>query len=219
MVLVRGFRGRWLQILVHIGAPIPLALLLLDYVQGSFLIDPIKEITTATGRTALVLLLLSLACTPINTVLGFRSVLRVRRALGLYAFLYAGVHFLTFVGLDYGFDLEFLGPALFDQRFVLVGFAAFLLLVALAVTSTKGWQKRLRRNWRRLHKLAYPAAGLVVLHFMWAVKDAREPLRYGITLVVLLAVRLPWARRAAIKARQKVRLQTHRLTEFKRSPL
>ena len=219
MVLIKGFRARWLQVVVHIVAPVPFVLLLLDYLQGAFIIDPVKEITTATGRTALILLLLSLACTPINTIFGFRSVMRVRRALGLYAFFYAGLHFLTFVGLDYRFDLEFLGPAIFDQRFVIVGFAAFLLLFSLAITSTRGWQKRLRRNWKRLHKLVYPAAGLVIVHFVWAVKDAREPLRYGLALVLLLAIRLPWVRRAAIKARQKLKSQTQRLTQIQRLSL
>lgn len=218
MVLVKSLKARWLQLIVHIGAPIPLVLLVLNYLQGSFIIDPVKEITISTGRTALLLLLLSLACTPVNTVFGIKSVLRVRRALGLYAFVYAEAHFMTFVGLDYGFDLEFLGPAIL-QRFVVVGLAAFLLLSALAITSTKGWQIRLRRNWRRLHRLAYPAAGLVILHFVWAVKDSREALRYGLALVFLLAIRLPWAKRAATIARQKVRLQRRRLTDITRSPL
>ena len=219
MVLIKRLRARWLQILIHIGALLPLFFLLRDYIQGAFFIDPVKEITTTTGRAALVLLLLSLACTPINMVFGFRQVLRVRRALGLYAFMYAGLHFLTFVGLDYAFDFELLGPAIFDQRFVIVGFAALVLLLALALTSTRGWQKRLGRNWRRLHKLVYLAAGLVIVHFLWAVKDAREPLRYGAILLLLLAVRLPLVRRTITSLRYKLRRQTHRLTQINRSIL
>jgi sulfoxide reductase heme-binding subunit YedZ len=219
MVLIERLRARWLQILVHIGALLPLFFLLRDYTQGAFIIDPVKEITTTTGRAALVLLLLSLACTPINMIFGFRQVLRVRRALGLYAFMYAGLHFLTFVGLDYAFDFGLLGPAIFDQRFVIVGFAALLLLVALALTSTRGWQKRLGRNWKRLHKLVYLAGGLVIVHFLWAVKDAREPLRYGALLLLLLVVRLPWVRRTITSLRYKLRRQTRRLTQINRSIL
>jgi sulfoxide reductase heme-binding subunit YedZ len=219
MVLIKWLRGHWLQILVHTGALLPLIRLLRDYTQGAFIVDPVKEITTTTGRIALILLLLSLACTPINTIFGFREALRVRRALGLYAFMYAALHFVTFVGLDYGFDLELLGPAIFDQRFVIVGFAAFLLLLALALTSTKGSQRRLRRNWKRLHKLIYLAGALVVVHFLWAVKDAREPLRYGVVLIALLALRLPRVRRAISSIRRRLRHQTSRLTQVKRSSL
>jgi sulfoxide reductase heme-binding subunit YedZ len=87
--------------------------------------------------------------------------------------MYAALHFMTFVGLDYAFDFGLLGPAIFDQRFVIVGFAAFLLLLALALTSTRGWQKRLGRKWKRLHMLVYLAGGLVIVHFLWAVKDGR----------------------------------------------
>ena len=217
--MIKRLRERWLQIVVHVLAPLPLVLLALDYAQGAFIIDPIKEMTKATGRAALILLLLSLACTPASAVLGVRSVLRVRRALGLYAVLYASVHFAIFVGLDYAFDFELLGPAIFDQRFVIVGFAALVMMLVLAITSTKGWQKRLRRNWRRLHRFVYPAAGLVVLHFTWAVKDAREPLRYGLVLMILLTVRLPWVRRRATKVRQGLKWHTKRLIQFRRSSI
>ena len=105
-----------------------------------------------------------------------RQALRVRRPLGLYAFLYASLHFATFVWLDYGLDLELLRQAIFDQRYVLAGFAAGLLMLVLAVTSTRGWQKRMGKNWKRLHRLVYLAAALAVLHFFWLVKgDWRRP--------------------------------------------
>ena len=205
MVLSKTIKRYWLPLLVHVGALLPLALLIRDYSQDAFIIDPVKEITTRTARAALVLLLLSLACSPLNTLFGFRQALRVRRALGLYAFMYAGLHFLTFVGLDYAFEFSLIGPAIIDQRFVLVGFAAFLLLIALAITSTRGWQRRLGKSWKRLHRFVYLAAILVVVHFLWAVKDAREPLRYAAVLAVLLAMRLPWVRRAAGRVRHRLR--------------
>ena len=201
---MRTLRASWLQILTHVGALLPLARLVWYYWRGLFIIDPVQEITTSTGKTALILLLLSLACTPINTVLGFKKVLRVRRALGLYAFMYASLHLLTFVGWDYGFDLDLLGPAVFDQRFVLAGFAAFLLLLPLAITSTPGWQRRMGKNWKRLHRLTYVASVLAIVHFVWLVKDAREPLRYGAIVALLLILRISPVAKAISNARHQL---------------
>jgi sulfoxide reductase heme-binding subunit YedZ len=207
-------RARWLKILVHAGALLPLAWIVWQYTQGLFLIDPVREITTLTGRTALILLVLTLACTPISSLFGFKQVLRVRRALGLYAFLYASLHFATFVWLDYGFDLELLVEAVFAQRYVVVGFASGLILLALAVTSTRGWQKRLGKNWKRLHRLTYLAGILAVVHFAWLVKDIRVPLQYGVVLALLLVLRLPRVRKAVSRARHWLQ---HRL--FPSSPV
>lgn len=212
MVLLEWLKVRWLKILVHGGALVPLVWLLWAYWQDLFLVDPIREITTLTGKVTLILLVLSLACTPLNTLFGIRQVLRVRRALGLYAFLYAGLHFLTFVGLDYGFDPAFVVQAILDQRYVLAGLAAGLILLALAVTSTRGWQKRLGKNWKRLHRLVYLAGILGIVHFVWLVKDVREPLRYGVVLAALLLLRVPHVRRAASNLR-------HRFTTMWRSRL
>jgi sulfoxide reductase heme-binding subunit YedZ len=202
---MRKLKTNWLQILTHIAALLPLAWLLWDYWQGLFIIDPIREITTRTGKTALILLILSLASTPINTIFGFKQALRVRRALGLYAFMYVSLHFLTFIGLDYGFDLDLIGRTILDQRYVLVGFAAGLLLLPLAITSTQGWQKRLGKNWKRLHRLVYLASILAIVHFMLLVKDIREPLRYGIVLALLLLVRIPGIRRVLSNARHQIK--------------
>jgi sulfoxide reductase heme-binding subunit YedZ len=191
MVLGRELWARWLQLLTHVAALLPLAWLVWAYWQGLFVVDPVRQVTTRTGRTALILLILSLACTPISAILGFKQALRLRRPLGLYAAVYVGLHFLTFVGLDYGFDLELLRLDITYQRYVLVGFASGLLLLPLTITSTRGWQKRLGRNWKRLHRLVYLAAILDLGHFMWLVKDLREPLRYGVVLLILLMARLP----------------------------
>ena len=204
MVLIRKLKTRWLQILTHVAALLPLALLAWGYWQGR-LIDPVQEITTRTGRTALILLILSLACTPLNIMFGFKQIMRVRRTLGLYAFMYAGLHFLTFVGLDYGFDFDLLGQGILDQRYVLVGFAAGLLLLLLAITSTQGWQKRLRKNWKRLHRLVYLAGVLAIVHFVWLAKDNREPLRYGAVVALLLIVRIPAVKRAISNTRHRLK--------------
>jgi len=202
---MRKLKGHWLQILTYIAALLPLALLVWDYWQGRFIIDPVREITTRTGKTALILLILSLACTPINTIFGFKQVMRVRRGLGLYAFMYASLHFLTFVGLDYGFDFDLIAQGILDQRYVLVGFAAGLLLLPLAITSTQGWQKRLGKNWKRLHQLVYLAGILAIVHFTWLVKDIREPLRYGAVVALLLIARIPSIRKAVSNARYRLK--------------
>ena len=216
MVPIKKLKRHWPSILVHAWVLLSLASLAWDYTHDQFLVDRVREITTRTGRMALTLLLLSLACTPVNIVLGYKGVLRVRRALGLYAFVYAALHAWAFAGLDYGFDLELLRPAILDQRFVLAGLGAFLILLALALTSTKGWQRRLRKNWRRLHRLVYLAGGLVILHFFWLVKDTREPLRYGALLALMLAVRLPFVKKPVTTLRQRLKIQRTRLKRVER---
>jgi len=196
VVLIEKLKGRWLQVLAHVGALIPLALLAWGYSQNQLTANPIREITLRTGRVALVLLLLSLACTPVYILFRFKPALKLRRPLGLYAFLYAGLHLLTFVGLDYGFDFSLIVPEILEKRFVQVGILAFLLLLPLAITSTRGWMRRLGKNWKRLHRLVYLAAVAVVIHFVWLAKgDIRRPLRYGAVLVLLLLIRVPPIRR------------------------
>jgi sulfoxide reductase heme-binding subunit YedZ len=205
VVLLDRLRPHWLRILVHVGALLPLAWIAWQYLQGLFLVDPVREITTLTGKTALILLMLSLASTPVSTVFGFRGAVRVRRALGLYAFMYASLHFLVFVGLDYGFDLELIGKAILGQRYVLAGTAAGLILLPLAITSTRGWQRRLGKVWKRLHRLVYLAGILTIVHFLWLVKDAHEPLRYAAILAVLLFLLSPQVRKAISNLRYKFR--------------
>jgi sulfoxide reductase heme-binding subunit YedZ len=192
----KRFNLTWFQLMVHLGSLAPLALLLVDYFRDNLTVNPIQEITFRTGKTALVLLVLSLACTPLNTVFKFRPALKVRRALGLYAFMYASLHFLIFIGLDYQFDLDLIREAVFEKRFALVGFSAFLILLPLAITSTKGWKRRLGKKWKRLHQLVYLAGLLVVVHYVWLVKsDIRVPLAYGGVVALLLIARIPAVRR------------------------
>lgn len=199
---LRRNRFNWLLPVTHVAALAPLALMVWDFFSGGLTVNPIQELTFRTGWYALVLLILTLACTPINLVFGFKPIMMLRRTLGLYAFLYAGLHFLIFVGLDYGFDLELIGQAIVEKRFVLAGFAAFLLMLPLAITSTRGWMRRLGKQWKRLHMLIYPAALLAVLHFVWLVKsDIREPLLYGAIVVGLLVLRLPALRRVLARRR------------------
>lgn len=203
---MKTLKSRWLLIITHLGALTPLALLIWDYWQDQLTVNPIQEMTFRTGKTALALLVLSLAVTPVNTVFGWRQVIPLRKWLGLYAFLYVTCHFLIFIWLDYGLDLALLYEAIFEKRYALVGFAAFLLLIPLALTSTKGWMKRLGRNWKRLHRVVYLIAILAVVHYVWLVKsDIREPLLYGAVVLALLALRLPPVRRIISRFRSRVR--------------
>jgi sulfoxide reductase heme-binding subunit YedZ len=193
------------QLAVHFLALLPLALLVWDAVNDNLTFNPIQAATLRTGKTALVLLVLSLAATPINTVTGFRQALKVRRALGLYAFLYAAIHFYIYSGIDYGFDLNLIWLELAEKRFVLVGFAAFLVLLPLALTSTKGWQRRLGRTWKRLHRWVYLAGILVIFHYIWVVKsDIREPLIWGAILGLLLILRIPAVRKKVVHWRTRL---------------
>lgn len=199
------------QAAVHIGATLPLILLLFDWTRDNLTFNPIQALELRTGKYALVLLILALACTPLNTVFGFRQALKVRRALGLYAFFYASIHFLIFIGLDYQFDLVLLQEAIFEKKYALVGFAAGLILLSLAITSTRGWMKRLGKTWTRLHKFVYLAGILVIVHYVWLVKsDIRTPLMYGGIVLVLLILRIPYIRRFVSRFRQHKSMKTIR---------
>ncbi len=181
---------------VHLGAWIPIIRMVVDYLRDNLTANPIQDITFRTGKAALVLLVLSLAVTPINTIFGYRSILKIRRTLGLYAFFYVVIHFFIFVGVDYGFNWDLLQEAIFEKRFALVGFAAGLILLPLALTSTRGWMRRLGRNWKRLHRLVYLASILAVIHYVWLVKsDVRQPLFFGGVVLLLLIMRIPGIRR------------------------
>jgi sulfoxide reductase heme-binding subunit YedZ len=198
-------KKNWLRILTHVGALTPLVWLIWDYWTDQLTVNPIQDITFRTGKPALILLVLSLACTPVNTLFGFRQVIPLRKPLGLYAFMYVSLHFLIFVGLDYGFDPALLYEAIFEKKYALVGFATFLILLPLAITSTKGWMKRLGKNWKRLHRWVYLAGLLAVVHYVWLVKsDIREPLIYGGIVVLLLLARVPALRRAMTHLRSRL---------------
>jgi sulfoxide reductase heme-binding subunit YedZ len=194
-------KKNWFWLGVNVGAAVPLLWLAWDLWQGNLSVNPIDDITDRTGKAAIILLILSLACTPANIVFGWRRPLQVRKALGMFAFVYASVHLLNFVGLDYGFDVGLLlADGLPSKPYILVGLLSFLLLVPLAITSSKGWMKRLGPAWKRLHRLAYVAAGAAVVHFLWLAKAAEdfEPLIYGAILGILLLVRVPPVRRRIV---------------------
>ena len=197
-------RRNWLQFLAHSLSLLPLAVIAFDFTQRRLTANPIQEITLRTGMYSLVLLVLSLACSPLARLSGLEHVARLRRPLGLYGFFYGALHLLNFIGLDYRFDFKLLLADVGGKAHIWVGLVALLILVPVAVTSTRGWMKRLGRNWERLHWLVYPAALLAVLHFLLLVKaDYREPILYGIIVVLLLLLRLRWIKDAISRLRTK----------------
>ncbi|MFC2044591.1 sulfite oxidase heme-binding subunit YedZ [Chloroflexota bacterium] len=184
-----------IRVVIHIAALLPLVVLIWDFTQGNLTANPIREVQLRTGSSAINLLMLSLACTPINILTDFRLVLSLRRPLGMYASFYALMHFINFIGIDYGFNFALIRDALFEKRYAIVGFASFMLLLPLAITSIKKLRQRLGKNWQRLHWLVYLAATLAVVHYIWQAKaDIRLPFIYGGILVTLLGIRLTMVR-------------------------
>ena len=202
--LSREAQRRWLRIAYHAIGLFPLAWLLYDYWFGLLGPDPIRAMTLRTGKAAIILLTLSLAGTPVATVFGWKDALNLRRPFGLYAFLYVCLHLAIFVGLDYGFLLKLIVEEITERRYALVGFSAFLLLVPLALTSTKGWQRRLGKRWKVLHKLAYLIGVLAVIHYIWLVKNAyAQPLLFAGLVGALLLIRVPAIKTAILRARRR----------------
>lgn len=187
---------------------VPFALTLLDLARGHLTVNPLQEATFRTGHTAITLLVASLGCTPMHTVLGWRTPLRLRKWLGLAAFAYGLAHFGLF-SLDHGLidgaiDISAIFGTTIEKRYALVGALTLLILLPLALTSTAGWQRRLGRSWKRLHKLAYVASATAVLHWVWLVKsDYREPLLYSAALAVLFVLRIPSVKRAVVDSRRR----------------
>lgn len=169
-----------------------LPLLRAGWIVGSgAAVNPVEFALRSTGTWALVGLLLTLSITPLRQLTGVTSLIRYRRMLGLFAFFYAALHFSIWAGLEHFLDLAAMLRDIARRPFITVGFASFLMLLALAITSTRGWMHRLKKNWVRLHRLVYPAAILSVLHYWWLVKlDTSQPARYAAVLFVLLLWRL-----------------------------
>ena len=153
--------------------------------------NPIEALTHVTGEWALRWLLLALAITPARRWLGWAWAAPLRRTLGLAAFAYAALHLATWLVLDQFFDLDAIVEDVLERRYITAGFAAFACLVPLAVTSTRRWMRRLGRRWSALHRLAYVAAVMAVVHFLWLTKaDLAPPLAHAALLAGLLAMRL-----------------------------
>jgi sulfoxide reductase heme-binding subunit YedZ len=196
-----------LRVAAWAGAGAPLLWMAYRILLGEGLgADPTQALTHWSGFTAVTLLVVSLAVTPVRRITGWNRIQKVRRMLGLWAFFYATVHVSVYVFLDQALALDFILEDVLERPFTLVGAAAFVLLVPLALTSTKGWIRRLGKNWVRLHWLVYPAAVLAVLHFELGQKTdlTRTPVLMAAVLAALLGARIWWTVRKRSTARRGV---------------
>lgn len=201
--LKTGGYTRPLKLAVFLLALIPFMYLIAIAAGGRLGVNPIETVTLFTGRWTLRLLLITLAVTPVRRLTGWNAIIQVRRTVGLFAFFYATIHLSTYIVLDQFFDWSTIVEDVTKRPFIMAGMSAFLLLVPLAITSTRGWIRRLGRRWARLHMLIYPAAVLAVIHFIWKVKsDLRSPTRYALALAVLLGFRAAWSVWRARQARR-----------------
>lgn len=201
-----------LQIAMHLYAWSALVALIFDFFTHHLTANPIQAMEQRTGRHALTLLVLALACTPLNTLFGWRELLKRRRALGLYALMYASVHILIFINLDYGLAWSLIIQTVIEKSYIVFGIIVFLLLIPLGITSFDIWKVRLGKNWKRLHQIVYFAVPIAVLHYALSKKgdifhltgDIGRPLVYGLAVLILLVLRLPFIRRFFSSFRSRV---------------
>lgn len=193
-----------LQIAMHVYAWSVIIILLFKFFTDGFSANPIQDLERATGRHAITMLVLSLACTPLNTVFKWSEPLKRRRALGLYALFYATIHFIIYLDLDYGLAWNLIIPEVLQKPRLIVGFLALLLMIPLGITSFDIWKQRLGKNWKQLHKIVYWIAPLAVLHYVWSKKgnllslqgEVLKPALYGLAVIIFLILRLPAIRKA-----------------------
>jgi sulfoxide reductase heme-binding subunit YedZ len=189
----------------------PAAWLVWRSTHGELGANPIEEVLHRTGWWGLVLLTTTLAITPVRRLTGWHQIVRYRRLVGLFAFFYLTLHFSTYLVLDQWFAWSYILEDIAERPFITVGFTAWLLLLTLAVTSTRGWIRRLGVRWQRLHRFIYLASALGVLHFYWKVKaDTREPLIFVAVIGLLLLARVPAVQRLVSRARAGSALEAGR---------
>ena len=182
---------RLLKPVVFLAASIPFLWLLFRAFTERLSANPVEDLTLTTGIWALRFLLVTLAITPIRRITGWHRIIQFRRMFGLFAFFYASVHLLIYIVFDQALAFKYILPDLVKRPYITAGMAAFLLMVPLAITSTKGWIRRLGRRWQVLHRLVYFSAFAACLHFIWKVKVvAEEPIYYGVALILLLTFRV-----------------------------
>ncbi|MCY4286532.1 MAG: sulfoxide reductase heme-binding subunit YedZ [Thiotrichales bacterium] len=191
---------------IFAAALVPFAALVVNAFTGGLGANPVEAITHTTGEWTLRLLIVTLAITPLRHLTGRVWLTRLRRMIGLFAFFYLMLHFATYAVLDASLDLSYIVEDVADRLYITVGFAAFVMLVPLAATSTNAMVRRLGPvRWRRLHRLVYAAAVGGALHFLWLVRaDLLEPLIYAGVLAALLAARLPPAVKWMQNRRSKI---------------
>ena len=191
MKLNHKTQTQFLRIAGHVGSLIPALLLLYDWQINNLGADPVREITLRTGKAAIVLLFLSLAVTPLKFLFKWNQLHPLRRIFGLYAFAYVVSHLLTFVWLDYGWSWYFIWQGFLENTYTLVGLAAFLVLLPLAITSSRLAMKKMGKRWTALHKWVYLAGVLAALHYLLIGKEPyTQQIIFAVVLALLLLLRV-----------------------------
>jgi sulfoxide reductase heme-binding subunit YedZ len=188
---------KFLKVAVFLAALLPLGLLVWKGFHDGLGANPIEVITHSTGDWTMRFLLITLAITPLRRITGWQGWIRFRRMLGLFAFFYGCLHLTTWVWLDKFFNLHDMADDLMKRRFIFMGMTGLLLMLPLAITSTRGWIRRLGKRWQTLHRLIYFSAIAGVIHYAWLVKaDETKPIQYAVILAVLLGIRVViWQRK------------------------
>ena len=186
---------------VFVAALVPLAVIAWRFVHDGLGANPIREAEIETGLWTLRFLAITLAITPIRRIFGWNWIVKYRRMLGLFTFAYACVHLSMWGAVDWFFDWGAMGDEIVKHKYILIGMTTWLLLLPLAITSTKGWVRRLGKRWVRLHQLVYVAAVTGTIHYLWAVKkDTFFPLVYLGVFSALLLYRIALRRRTSVSA-------------------
>ena len=182
---------KYLKVIVFILSLFPIFYIIYQILNNQLGPEPIKDITHHTGKWTLYFMVITLAMTPLKKITKLNIWINYRRMFGLFIFFYASVHLMTYVGLDYRFDLESIGDDIIKKKYIFIGFSAWLLLIPLAITSNKRMIKILKDKWKKLHRLIYLISLFGVVHYLWLVKrDLTEPLVFLTIILFLLAFRL-----------------------------
>jgi sulfoxide reductase heme-binding subunit YedZ len=184
--------NKWLKIPVFLACLVPAGILVWGYWHDDLTANPLEYITHSTGDWTIRFLIITLAITPLRKIFNVPAFIRYRRMLGLFAFFYGCLHFTTYLWFDKDFDFHEMLVDVSKRKFIMAGFAGFLLMVPLAVTSTRGWIRRMGgKNWQMLHRLIYFSAIAGVIHYAWLVKsDETKPIQYAVLVGILLLYRL-----------------------------
>jgi sulfoxide reductase heme-binding subunit YedZ len=189
---------------VLILCALPFVWLVFRTLTGRLGINPVEDLTLTTGIWALRFLVLTLLVTPIRRLTGWNRIIQYRRMLGLFAFFYASLHFAIYIAVDQFFAFDLILKDIVKRPFITMGFTAFVLMIPLAVTSTKGWIRRLGRRWQLLHRLIYISALAAAVHYLWKVKVMiGSPVYYALIIAILLGFRVIWQLRSASAIRRQ----------------
>jgi sulfoxide reductase heme-binding subunit YedZ len=195
----------WRNILVHVAASLPLVLTAYEYIMGTLPIVLDRHLVIRFGAVGLAFIVASFSITPIGILTGRSTLIPIRRPLGVYGFCYITLHLLVYIWLSNGFDWGLMLRDIGERRAMSVGLLAFALLIPLALTSTNGWQKRLGKRWKTLHRLVYFAVPLSILHYFWLERDIKDwVLVYAALVAVLFLLRFPALRQAIAHKRQQM---------------